>query len=58
MDMNGTGQVPLTSNKRSVDQYPGWSPIGGQILFASNRPPANSLEIFTMDANGGGRRDC
>jgi len=55
MRMYASGSNPgqLTNNS-CLDTEPAWSPDGARIVFVSNCAGGSDLEIFVMDANGGG----
>ena len=44
----------LTTNARAVDTAPAWSPDGRRIAWASG--PPRELDLYVMDADGGGKR--
>ena len=56
MNADGSGQIRLTNNAAG-NEYPSWgilpSPVGGRIVFASNRDGGGfNSEIYSMNANG------
>ncbi len=60
MNVNGTNLIRLSSDIRSMDEAPAWSPDGTRIAFASWRDRhadgTGNLEIYVMNANGTGQR--
>jgi hypothetical protein len=50
MDVDGLNATRLTTDT-GVDHFPGWSPDGSKIAFASTRG-GGGFEIYTMNANG------
>ncbi len=55
MNANGSGIVRLTA-ARGPDYDPAWSSDGEQIAFASGRGGGPNVELYVMQADGGGQR--
>jgi len=51
---DGTALTSLSSDNRSIDMMPAWSPDSTRMSFSSNR--SDNFEIWTMDAEGGNRQ--
>jgi len=51
---DGTDIRSTSSDNRTVDGLPGWSPDGSKITFSSSQ--SGKYEIWTMNADGSGRR--
>ena len=60
-DGSETVDLSLVAGSSGTDQYPAWSPDGGQLAFVSNRgvaedPDRTGPKVFVMNADGSGVR--
>ncbi len=53
---NGTGAVQLTSTPTDRELTPSYSPDGQKIVFASHTATPGTFAVYTINANGTGRR--
>ena len=56
MNLDGTGQAPLTTGSFQLNGYPSFSPNGQRIVFSSVRPLSHTnAEVYIMNADGTGQ---
>lgn len=53
VNADGSGLRNLTQEP-GVDLHPSYSPDGSRIVFESSRSPNRNIQVFVMDADGGG----
>ena len=51
---DGTGVLPTSSDNRTVDGLPRWSPDGSKMVFSSNQ--SGIYQIWSMNADGSDRK--
>jgi TolB protein len=51
---DGTGVLPTSSDNRTFDSLPRWSPDGSKMVFSSNQ--SGNYQIWSMNADGSDRK--
>lgn len=56
VNVDGTGETPLTHQSPGTDQDPSWSPTRDEILFVTTRHGTTNAEIYLMAPDGSNLR--